>query len=139
MEEKRTIRTHRVGTVTFGLILVVMGALFLLRMIFPALDYELIFRLWPLIFISLGIEVLASSRRAEEKLVYDGAAIFLLILLVLFAMGMAGMDLSFCPPPMRASPVSIQPGAMQLTRMPYCANSMAAFRVNFTSASLTVA
>ena len=75
MEEKRTIRTHRVGTVTFGLILVVMGALFLLRMIFPALDYELIFRLWPLIFISLGIEVLASSRRAEEKLVYDGAAI----------------------------------------------------------------
>ena len=95
MEEKRTIRTHRVGTVTFGLILVVMGALFLLRMIFPALDYELIFRLWPLIFISLGIVVLASSRRAEEKLVYDGAAIFLLILLVLFAMGMAGMDLAF--------------------------------------------
>ena len=94
MEERRTIRTHRVGTVTFGLILVVMGALFLLRMIFPALDYELIFRLWPLIFISLGIEVLA-SRRAEEKLVYDGAAIFLLILLVLFAMGMAGMDLAF--------------------------------------------
>ena len=88
MEEKRTIRTHRVGTVTFGLILVVMGALFLLRMIFPALDYELI-------FISLGIEVLASSRRAEEKLVYDGASIFLLILLVLFAMGMAGMDLAF--------------------------------------------
>ena len=87
MEEKRTTRTHRVGTVTFGLVLVVMGVLFLLEMIFPVLDYELIFRLWPLIFISLGIEVLLSSRRA--------AAIFLLILLVLFAMGMAGMDLAF--------------------------------------------
>ena len=95
MEEKRTTGTHRVGTVTFGLVLVVMGVLFLLEMIFPVLGYELIFRLWPLIFISLGIEVLLSSRRAEERLVYDGAAIFLLILLVLFAMGMAGMDLVF--------------------------------------------
>ena len=45
MEEKRTIRTHRVGTVTFGLVLIVMGGLFLLKMIFPVLDYELIFRL----------------------------------------------------------------------------------------------
>lgn len=95
MEEKPTIRTHRVGTVTFGLILIVMGALFLLKMIFPVLDYELIFRLWPLIFISLGIEVLISSRRAEDRLTYDGAAVFLLILLVFFAMGMAGFDLAF--------------------------------------------
>ena len=95
MEEKPTIRTHRVGTVTFGLILIVMGALFLLKMIFPVLDYELIFRLWPLIFISLGIEVLISSRRAEDRLTYDGAAVFLLILLVFFAMGMAGFDLVF--------------------------------------------
>ena len=95
MEEKRTTRTHRVGTVTFGLVLVVMGVLFLLEMIFPVLDYELIFRLWPLIFISLGIEVLLSSRRAEERRVYDGAASFLLMLLVVIAMGMAGMDLAF--------------------------------------------
>ncbi len=95
MEEKPTIRTHRVGTVTFGLILIVMGALFLLKMIFPVLDYELIFRLWPLIFISLGIEVLIGSRRAEDRLTYDGAAVFLLILLVFFAMGMAGFDLVF--------------------------------------------
>lgn len=95
MEEKQTIRTHRVGTVTFGLILVTMGVLFLLEMIFPVLDYELIFRLWPLIFISLGIEVLISSRKAEERVVYDGAAIFLLIVLVVFAMCMAGVDWVF--------------------------------------------
>ena len=95
MEEKPTIRTHRVGTVTFGLILIVMGALFLLKMIFPVLDDELIFRLLPLIFISLGIEVLIGSRRAEDRLTYDGAAVFLLILLVFFAMGMAGFDLVF--------------------------------------------
>ena len=83
------------GSVTFGLVLVVMGVLCLLRLIFPLLDYELIFRLWPVVFICLGVEVLISSRRPERRVVYDGAAIFLLILLILFAMSMAGMDWIF--------------------------------------------
>ena len=95
MQEKQIIQIHRVGSVTFGLVLVVMGVLCLLRLIFPLLDYELIFRLWPVVFICLGVEVLISSRRPERRVVYDGAAIFLLILLILFAMSMAGMDWIF--------------------------------------------
>lgn len=95
MQEKQTIRTHRVGTITFGIVLVIMGSLCLLRLFFPVLDYELIFRLWPCVFICLGIEVLFSSCKPDRRVVYDGAAIFLLVLLVLFAMGMAGMDLIF--------------------------------------------
>ena len=85
MQEKQIIHIHRVGSVTFGLVLVVMGVLCLLRLIFPLLDYELIFRLWPVVFICLGVEVLISSRRPERRVVYDGAAIFLLILLILFS------------------------------------------------------
>ncbi len=95
MQEKQTIRVHRVGTVTFGLVLVVMGALCLLRLIFPILNYEMIFRLWPCVFICLGCEVLLSSRKPDQRVVYDGAAIFLLVLLILFAMSMAGMDWIF--------------------------------------------
>lgn len=95
MEERQTIKTRRVGSMTLGIILVLWGALFLLRIIFPVLDYELIFRLWPLTFVSLGIEVLVSSRKPQERMVYDGAAIFILILLVVFAMGMAGVDFIF--------------------------------------------
>ena len=45
MQEKQSIRIHRVGTVTFGLVLVILGVLCLLRLIFPVVDYELIFRL----------------------------------------------------------------------------------------------
>ena len=95
MQEKQIIHIHRVGSVTFGLVLVVMGVLCLLRLIFPLLDYEFIFRLWPVVFICLGVEVLISSRRPERRVVYDGAAIFLLILLILFAMSMAGMEWIF--------------------------------------------
>ena len=97
MDEKQNnrIRIHRIGTVTFGLILVILGVVLLLRIVFPVLDYEVIFRMWPLIFISLGLEVLISSRKPEEQIRYDGAAIFLMVLLVFFAMGMAGMDWIF--------------------------------------------
>lgn len=97
MDEKQNNRTriHRIGTVTFGLALVVLGLVLLLRIVFPVLNYEMIFRMWPLIFISLGLEVLISSRKPEEQIRYDGAAIFLMVLLVFFAMGMAGMDWIF--------------------------------------------
>ena len=39
--------------------------------------------------------MLVCSRRPEERVVYDGAAIFLLVLLILFAMSMAGVDWIF--------------------------------------------
>ncbi|MCI8376060.1 MAG: hypothetical protein HFI29_11590 [Lachnospiraceae bacterium] len=105
MQEKQTIRTHRVGTATFGIFLIVLGVLCLLRLIFPILNYELIFRLWPCVFICLGIEVLLSSRKPDQRVIYDGAAIFLLVLLLLFAMCMAGMDWIFTHYPECASVV----------------------------------
>ena len=59
--ERQTIRTHRVGSVTFGGVLVTMGVLFLLHIFFPKMDYELIWHFWPLIMISLGVVVLLGS------------------------------------------------------------------------------
>lgn len=95
MGEKKMIRTRRVGTVTFGLLLIFFGILFLIHMFYPQISYEFIFRLWPLVFITLGGEVLAGSFRTEERFVYDGAAVFLMILLIVFAFVMAGLDWMF--------------------------------------------
>lgn len=102
---RQTIRVHRVGSVTFGIVLVVMGILFLLHVFFPRMDYEVIFHFWPLILISLGVEVLLGSReksfevRDEEgklleqsKVVYDVAAIILIMVLTLFAVVMGMID-----------------------------------------------
>lgn len=91
-------RTRRVGSVTFGLTLILFGVLFLVNMILPTLHYEVIFRLWPVIFIFLGIEILVENHRSNTekcKFVYDFPAIVMLALVLLFAMLMAAVDYAF--------------------------------------------
>ena len=53
MEQKQSVRIRRVGTLTFGCMLLVFGTLFLIRIFVPGLDYEIIFRCWPYILIVL--------------------------------------------------------------------------------------
>lgn len=95
MEGKKEVRTRRIGTVTFGSMLIFFGLLFLVHMFVPQLTYVWIFRLWPVIFIALGTEILLASWGREEKRIYDGMAMFLLAFLTLFAMGMAAVDTAF--------------------------------------------
>ena len=59
---KQTIRIRRVGSVTFGTILILTGVLFIIHLLFPAFQFFFIYRFWPVILILLGIEVLAGSR-----------------------------------------------------------------------------
>lgn len=103
--EKQAIRVRRVGTVTFGTVLVVIGILFLIHLAFPAFHYYVVYRFWPIILIMLGIEVLLGSRQKsyevlnrqgeiveQNKMVYDVPAILLMIVLVFFSMCMAMID-----------------------------------------------
>lgn len=87
------MESRRVGTFTLGICLVIFGFLFLCHLFFPAIDYLFIFHLWPVIFILLGGEILVYSLKAPEgHYRYDFAAILIILLLTLFAMGMAGVD-----------------------------------------------
>lgn len=105
--EKQTIRIHRVGTVTFGLVLVATGAVFLAHLLLPRLDYRAAFRFWPLSLITLGTEVLLGSRQKsfeirdeagklleENRVVYDVAAIVLTAALTVFSMFMGVLEWS---------------------------------------------
>ncbi len=89
-----TVRTHRVGTITAGIALVAFGIMSILHLFVNVISYELIFKLWPLILIGIGIEVLISNTRTE-KIIYDKAAVVLMFILALFAMSMACADLIF--------------------------------------------
>lgn len=88
---EKTIRTHRVGSVTAGLSMIVFGILFLIHLVFGIMKYTTIFLLWPIVLIGLGIELFLSNF-IKKKIVYDKASIFLLITMAFFAMLMALVD-----------------------------------------------
>ncbi|EPY2276716.1 MULTISPECIES: LiaI-LiaF-like domain-containing protein [Clostridium] len=83
------LKGRRVGTLTAGIILVVFGIMFLLRLTTDNINISLIASLWPIILVLLGIEIIiAYIINKEEKMKYDFGAIILVIILVFFAMGM---------------------------------------------------
>ncbi len=89
-----TVRIHRVGTLTTGIALVAYGILFILHIFMNYISYDFIFKLWPIILIGLGVEVLLSSI-FKDKIVYDKGAVALMFFMAIFAMGMACADLFF--------------------------------------------
>ena len=92
MENKKTFeRTHRVGTITAGISMMVFGIMFLIHLIAGVLSYTTIFSFWPIILIGLGGELLLSNF-LKSKMVYDKASIVLMITMSFFAMSMAILD-----------------------------------------------
>lgn len=87
------MKQRRVGTLTLGGVLIMYGVAFLLHSFIEGISYYLVFKMWPVIFLVLGVEVLfAAIRWKDEPFQYDFAAIFIICILIAFAMGMAGMD-----------------------------------------------
>ncbi len=89
-----TYRSHRVGSVTAGLSMVGFGVMFLLHLFFDLIDYQMMFSLWPVMLILLGLELIISNF-STRKVVYDKAAVFLLIIMTFFTIGMAVADECF--------------------------------------------
>lgn len=92
MENNKKEPVHRVGTITCGTTLIVTGILFLVHIIVPIVSYLFIFQLWPCILIMLGIEILIGNYKKDVSFVYDTGSVVIMILLLLFAMGMAVVD-----------------------------------------------
>ncbi len=104
---KQTIRIHRIGSVTFGIVLIITGVIFLVQQFLPELDYLMVFRFWPLILISLGVEALFGCTRKnmevldekgkiieQSKVIYDVPAILLTLFLTGFSVVLALMNWS---------------------------------------------
>ncbi|MBQ2900390.1 MAG: hypothetical protein IJE49_00895 [Agathobacter sp.] len=81
-------RTHRVGSITAGISMMVFGGMLLSHSLFDIMDYQVILSLWPVVLIGLGIELLLSNIW-EKKIVYDKGAIVLMFVMTFFAIGMA--------------------------------------------------
>jgi len=84
---------RRVGTLTSGIILVMFGIMFLLKVVITNINILLIASLWPLILVSVGIEIIVTYIiNKEEKMQYDFSAIILVVILAFFALGMGGAE-----------------------------------------------
>lgn len=89
------LKVHRVGTVTLGIMLVMFGLLFLAHMVI-SFPYEFIFKLWPVMIIGLGVEILLANAKSDKiTFVYDKGAVFLMIIICFFSMSMATMEVLF--------------------------------------------
>ena len=87
------IKGRRVGTFTTGIVLVMFGIMFLVRLIYPSINYLRIASLWPSILVLLGIEIIVAYLINKEDIMkYDFGAILLIIMLSFFAMGMGSME-----------------------------------------------
>ena len=71
---------RRVGTFTFGLVLVIGGAAMLASLFFPRLDLSLLLKAAPLMLVSLGVETLLAARRGG-RVKYDWVGMLLCFLI----------------------------------------------------------
>lgn len=90
---KKMMKTRRVGSITFGLCCILFGVLFLLRTFLKTISYSFIVRLWPVVLIVLGVEVIFFYiMEKDREIKYDVWAIFMIAMITIFAMGMGGME-----------------------------------------------
>lgn len=87
------MKTRRVGTFTAGIALILFGVMLAISAFVQSMDFSIIFKLWPFVILSFGVEVLVFAfLNKEDKFRYDGASIFLLVFVVLSSMGMAVVE-----------------------------------------------
>ena len=88
------MRVRRVGSVTCGCLLILFGVLFIAHMILPMISYSFIYKLWPLVLVALGAEMLLVNRKHSDEceIKYDTGAILLVVIMAFFSMGMGAAE-----------------------------------------------
>lgn len=83
-------KTRRIGTMTMGFALIIVGITIIIGMFNPSLDMTLVAKLSPLILIALGLEIIVSTFIFKgEKLKYDFWSGFVCFILIMTSIGLA--------------------------------------------------
>lgn len=84
------MRQWRVGTLTLGLMLIILGSAFFIARTSGAVTIAQVLSWWPLVIILLGVELLLSGvivKGEDSKIRFDGFSIFAIILIILYCTG----------------------------------------------------
>ncbi|MEG0221383.1 MAG: hypothetical protein RR702_03190 [Clostridia bacterium] len=88
--KREVVVEKRIGTMTFGVTLIIFGIILLIQMCIKVDIIKYIMMLWPAIFIAIGVETIYLSTKKNIKLKYDILSIILLCIL-LFVGSFIGM------------------------------------------------
>lgn len=89
-QEKTTKRVHRVGSVTMGLSLIIIGLTTVIYLFFPEIDYRFLAKFSPLILVGIGVEVLLANAQSDTICFkYDLFSGIVCFLLITFSLSMA--------------------------------------------------
>ena len=86
------MRNWRAGSITLGVMLVAFGVSMLAGKIWTSFTILDVVIWWPVVFILLGCEILASLFLSSDKplkVKFDGGSIFLIGIVLVFAMGLS--------------------------------------------------
>ena len=84
------MRRWRVGTFSMGLLLIAVGIVLFISEIKGLQGAEQIIKLWPIVLIILGVEILAYiflSKEEHPKIKFDGFSIFIIIIIIFLSSG----------------------------------------------------
>ena len=85
MEQTRTTPTAKsyyAGRYTAGISLIICGTLYIVSLFTNALDLGFVLKLWPIILIGMGTEMLICAIRSKgERIHYDWLSVLLMLLL----------------------------------------------------------
>lgn len=85
------MKTKRVGTITMAIILIALGVIIFISQISGNSALNIALKLWPLMLILLGIEILWSKYKCEDGEVmikYDIFSIFLVMIILFTNLGL---------------------------------------------------
>lgn len=88
------MRNRRVGTISMGGLLIVLGSLLIYAQLNSKASFDLMIKWWPVIFFLLGAEILIYTSLAKEehpKVKYDIFSIFIVFVLVFTGIGIYGL------------------------------------------------
>ncbi len=81
-------KLRRVGTFTFGLLILVVGVVMLVQILVPSFDAFAVAKFAPAALVLLGIEILIYSARPDVKLKYDLLSVVMVFVISLGASGL---------------------------------------------------
>lgn len=79
---------RRVGTLTLGILSIVIGITYLLSNIYNLKIIVQVLKLWPIALIMIGLEVLIYNHKALKEncsMRFDGISLFLIVLILVFS------------------------------------------------------